>query len=73
MSDVLLCLVNCEINLFLTWSSKFLLADDDAVTGVEFTKEDGELYVPLIILSSKDGTKPLEQLKPAFEMKIFRF
>ena len=41
-----------------------------APTGLEFQITDTELYVPLVTLSNKNDTKPLEQLKSGFKRTI---
>ena len=58
-------LINCEINLILTWSDKCVLSNDAKAT--KFTKTDTKLYVPVVILSTQDNAKLLEQLKSGFK------
>ena len=54
-------LVNCEINLILTWSSTCVVANP---TGARrFAITDTKLYVPVVTLSTQDNTKLLQQLK----------
>ena len=50
-------LINCEINLILTWSVTFLLQLET-------------LYVPIVTLSTQDNAKRLEQLKSGFKRTI---
>ena len=53
-------LVNCEINLILTWSSICVVANP---TGARrFAITDTKLYVPVVTLSTQDNTKLLQQL-----------
>ena len=61
--------INCEINLILTWSDKCVLSNDTKATTFAIT--DTKLYVPVVILSTQDNAKLLEQLKfqPNFHQK----
>ena len=61
-------LINCEINLILTWSNRCFIIDKPIV-GQEstFTITDMKLYVPVITLSTQDNAKLLEQLKSDFK------
>ena len=72
-------IINCEVELILTWSKNCVLADmttKDAegnnpsiVAPVVLTFEitDTKLYVPVVTLSKENDTKLLEQLKLWFE------
>ena len=64
-------LINCEINLILTWSNKCFIIDSP-INGQEptFTKTDTKLYVSVATLSTQDNAKLLEQLKSGFERTI---
>ena len=69
-------LINCAINLILTWSEIFVIkskatrdADPDAdpavavvnnPTNVTFKIKDTNLYVPAAVLSAEDDNKLLE-------------
>ena len=46
-------LINCEINLILTWSDKCVLSNDTNAT--TFTINDRKLYVPIATLSTQDN------------------
>ena len=75
-------LINCEVELILTWSKNCVLADmtvraaqgDNpaivAPTGLEFKITDTKLYVPVVALSKENDTKLLEQLKSGFKRTI---
>ena len=73
-------LINCEIELILTWSKNCALADvavdadaNPAVvapTGLQFQITDTKLYVPVATLSTKDDNIFLEQLKSEFKRTI---
>ena len=66
-------LINCEVELILTWSKNCVLADmtvnadaDPAIvapSGAIFQITDTKLYVPVVTLSKENDTKLLEQLK----------
>ena len=62
-------LVNCEINLILTWSSTCVITNS---TGARrFTITDTRLYVPVVTLSTQDNAKLLQQLKSGFKRTIY--
>ena len=64
-------LINCEVNLILTWSSTCVIASviiaNQAAT---FAITDTKLYVPVVILSTQENTKFLQQLKSGFKRVI---
>ena len=61
-------LINCEINLVLTWSESSVITNS---IGVElFTIINIKLYVPLVTLSTQDNTKLLQQSKSRFKSTI---
>ena len=60
-------LINCEINLVLSWSARWFIIDNPiANQELIFTITDTKLYVPVVILST-DNAKLLEQLKSGFK------
>ena len=64
-------LINCEINLILTWSINCVIvstkiANQDAT----FEITDTNLYVPVVPLSTQDNSKLLQQLKSGFTRVI---
>ena len=61
-------LINCEINLVLTWSDKYVLSKNTKATTFEIT--DTKLYVPVVTLSTQDNAKLLEQLISGFKRTI---
>ena len=64
-------LINCEVNLILTWSSACILAAvDDANQAATFEITDTKLYVPVVNLSTQENTKFLQQLKSGFKRVI---
>ena len=62
-------LINCEINLILTWSDKCVLCNDTKATTFAIT--DTKLYVPVVTLSTQDNVKLLEQLKTGYKRTIY--
>ena len=61
-------LINCEINLFLTWSEKSVLSNDTKATTFAIT--DTKLYVPVGTLSTQGNAKLLQQLKSGFKRTV---
>ena len=61
-------LINCEINLILTWSDKCVLSNDTKATTFAIT--DTKLYVPVVILSTQDNKKLLRRLKSGFKKQL---
>ena len=58
-------LITCEINLILTWSSTFIIAD---TTGVgTFAITDTKV---IVILSTQDNAKLLQKLKSGFKRTL---
>ena len=53
-------LINCEVNLILTWSSTCVITDSNG-TGT-FAITDTKLYIPVVTLSTQKNTKFLQQL-----------
>ena len=58
-------LINCEINLVLTWSDKCKLSNDKKTTTFAIT--DTKVYVPVVTLSTQDNAKLFEQLNSGFK------
>ena len=73
-------LINCEVELILTWSKNCVLADmtvnadaDLAIvapSGATFKIKETKLYVPVVTLSKENDIKLLEQLKSGFKRTI---
>ena len=56
-------LINCEVNLILTWSSNcVLIATAIQNQAATFEITDTKLYVPVVTLSTQENTKFLQQL-----------
>ena len=61
-------LINCEVNLILTWYKDCVITHS---TGEEkFAMTKTKLYVPAVTLSTKDNEKLLQQLKSGFKKTI---
>ena len=66
-------LINCEINLILTWSKRcFIIENPIAGQEPTFTITDTKPNVPAVTLSTQDNAKLLEQLKSGFKRTINR-
>ena len=64
-------LIDCEINLILTWSVHCFIIDDPIAKQIPtFALTDTKLYVPVVTLSSQDNANLLEQLKSGFKRTI---
>ena len=64
-------LINCEVNLVLTWLSTCVLAAvGDANQAATFAIANTRLYVPVVTLSTQENTKFLQQLKSGFKRVI---
>ena len=61
-------LINCEINLILTWSSKCVLSNEAKTT--TFVITDTKRYAPVLTLSTQNSSKLLQQLKSSFKRTI---
>ena len=61
-------LINCEINLTLTWSKDCFITNS-AGEG-KFAITEKKLYVPVVTLSTKDNEKLLQQLKSGFKKTV---
>ena len=63
-------LINCEVNLILTWSSNCVISNAAANQATTFTLTDAKLYVLVVTLSIDDNAKLLQQLKSGFKRTI---
>ena len=67
-------LINCEVEIILTWTKNCVLADmtvaNNPPTRLEFQIKDTKLYVPVVTLSKENDIKLLEQLKSGFKKTI---
>ena len=57
-------LINCEVNLILTWSKDFVITNSTGEAKFKIT--DAKLYLPVVTLSTQDNVKLLQQLKSGF-------
>ena len=61
-------LINCEVNLILTWSSTCVLVSTNAANqNATFAITNTKFYVPVVTLSTQENTKFLQQLKSGFK------
>lgn len=77
-------MINCEVNLILTWSEEYVITDTAtpaagaqgnlpeirAPMHAKLVIIDTKLYVPTVTLSTQDGNKLLQQLKTRFKQTI---
>ena len=64
-------LINCEVNLILTWSSTcVLVAARVDNQNAKFAITDTKFYVPVVTLSTQENTKFLQQLKSGLKKII---
>ena len=64
-------LINCEIELILTWSRNSIIISTDVANQIPtFTITGTTLHIPVVTLSTQDNTKLFPQLKNGFERKI---
>ena len=64
-------LINCEVNLILTWSSTcVIVSTGNANQAATFAITDTKLDVPVVTLSTHENTKFLQQLKSGFKRVI---
>ena len=61
-------LINCEVNLILTWSSASVITDSNGAGTFAIT--DTKLFIPVVTLSTQENTKFLQQLKSGFKRVI---
>ena len=64
-------LINCEINLILTWSANcFIISTIDANQNATFVITGTKLHVPVLNLSTQGNAKLLQQIKSGFKRVI---
>ena len=61
-------LINCEVELFLTWSKYCVITNSEGEG--EFCITETKLYVPVVTLSIQDSAKLLQQSKSGFKRII---
>ena len=61
-------LINCEVNLILTWSSTCVITDSNGAGTFAIT--DTKLYIPVVTLSTQENSKLPQQLKSGFKRVI---
>ena len=64
-------LINCEINLILTWSANcVIVSTNNANQNATFAISNTRLYVLVVTLSTQENAKLLQQLKYGFKVVI---
>ena len=64
-------LINCEVNLILTWSEDCVIVYTNiANQAATFIITEANLYVPVVTLSTQDNAKLLPQFKSGFKRTI---
>ena len=64
-------LINCEINLILTWSANcVVVSTNNANQNATFAITNTRFYVPVVTLSTQENSKLLQQLKSGFQRVI---
>ena len=64
-------LINCEVNLNLTWSANCVIVYTNVANqGVIFTITEKKIYAPVVTLSTQDNAKLLTLLKSDFKRTI---
>ena len=64
-------LINCEVNLILTWSADCVIIYTNVANQVPtFTITETNLYVPAVTLSTQDNAKLLPKFKSDFKRTI---
>ena len=61
-------LINCEVNLILTWSSTCVITESNGAGTFAITNT--KLYVPVVTLSTQENTKFFQQLNSGFKRVI---
>ena len=61
-------LINCEVELILTWSADCVIISTNLANQVPtFIITEINLYVPIVTLSTQDNAKLLPKLKSSFK------
>ena len=61
-------LINCEVNLVLTWSKGCVISSATGKT--KFAITEIKLYVPVVTLSTQDNANLLQRIKSGFKRTI---
>ena len=61
-------LINCEVNLILTWSKDCVITNSEGEIKIKITET--KLYVPVVTLSTQDNAKLLQELKSGFKRTV---
>ena len=58
-------LINCEVNLILTWSKDCVITNSGGEGKIAITET--KLYVPVVVLPTQDNAKLLQRLESGFK------
>ena len=61
-------LINCEVNIVLTWSNDCVITNSEGEA--KFAITETKLYVPVLTLSTQDNAKLLQKVKSGFKRII---
>ena len=61
-------LINCEVNLILTWSKDCVITNSEGEGKLAITET--KIYVPVVTLSTQDNAKLLEQLNQVLKEQL---
>ena len=61
-------LINCEVNLILTWSKDCVITNSEGEG--KFAITETKLYVPVVTLSTEDNAKLPQKLKSGFKKQL---
>ena len=61
-------LINCEVNLILTWSKDCVITNSTGEGKFKITET--KLYIPVVTLSTQDNAKLLQKVKSGFKKAI---
>ena len=64
-------LINCKVELSLTWNENCVLAATSNANNATFNKIDTKLYVPVVTLSTEDRAKLSNQLSKGFKRPVY--
>ena len=66
-------LVNCKVDLELTWTKDCVISSNNAAAGnvVSFKITDTKLYVPIVTLPTKDNSNLTKQLNDGFKRTVY--
>ena len=67
LRTLIMAVINCEINVILTWSVNCVTSNAAANKDKRFAITDTTLYILVITLSTKDNAELLQELQEGFK------